>query len=92
MGILCGTILAAVLPMAALPAMSSTAGAGSLECVDPLIGTEGKGTQYGGMQPYTCVPFGSFHLVPMTRTNDIGRLNSLLTPLACLAWQKTAWP
>ena len=48
---------------------------GSLEFVDPLIGTEGAGTQYGGMQPYTCVPFGSFHAVPMTRTNRIGRLS-----------------
>ena len=47
----------------------------ALDYVDPLIGTEGVGTQYGGMQPYTCVPFGSFHLVPMTRTNRIGRLS-----------------
>ena len=35
-----------------------------LDYVDPLIGTEGSGSQYGGMMPYTCVPFGSFHLVP----------------------------
>ena len=48
---------------------------GTLDCVDPLIGTEGIGSQYGGMQPYTCVPFGSFHLVPMTRTNAIGTLS-----------------
>lgn len=40
-----------------------------------MIGTEGAGSQYGGMQPYTCVPFGSFHAVPMTRTNCIGRLS-----------------
>ncbi len=46
-----------------------------LDFVDPLIGTEGHGSEYGGMQPYTCVPFGSFHLVPMTRTNAIGRLS-----------------
>ena len=59
----------------AVAAIAVVAGAGSLECVDPLIGTEGQGTQYGGMQPYTCVPFGSFHLVPMTRTNAIGRLS-----------------
>ena len=49
--------------------------ADGLGFVDPLIGTEGGGTQYGGMQPYTCVPFGSFHAVPMTRTNAIGRLS-----------------
>ncbi len=42
-------------------------GRSALDYVDPLIGTEGSGSQYGGMMPYTCVPFGSFHLVPMTR-------------------------
>ena len=60
---------------AVLAALAAAAGAGPLDFVDPLIGTEGTGTQYGGMQPYTCVPFGSFHLVPMTRTNRIGRLS-----------------
>ena len=50
-------------------------GKDSLEVVDPLIGTEGEGTQYGGMMPYTGVPFGSFQLVPMTRLNGIGRLS-----------------
>ena len=47
----------------------------SLDCVDALIGTEGSGSQYGGMMPYTGVPFGSFHLVPMTRMNGVGRLS-----------------
>ena len=51
------------------------ANAQTIDFVDPLIGTEGLGTEYGGMQPYTCVPFGSFHAVPMTRTNAIGRLS-----------------
>ena len=46
-----------------------------MDFVDPLIGTEGEGSEYGGMQPYTCVPFASFHAVPMTRTNEIGRLS-----------------
>lgn len=46
-----------------------------LDYVDPLIGTEGSGSQYGGMMPYTCVPFGSFHLVPMTRVNRVGQLS-----------------
>ena len=53
----------------------SAFGGSSLDCVDPLIGTEGSGSQYGGMMPYTGVPFGSFHLVPMTRVNGIGRLS-----------------
>ena len=31
----------------------------SLAYVDPLIGTQGAGTQYGGMMPMAGVPFGS---------------------------------
>lgn len=46
-----------------------------IDYVDALIGTEGEGTQYGGMMPYVGVPFGSFHLVPMTRLNGVGRLS-----------------
>ena len=49
--------------------------AGSLDYVDPLIGTEGSGSEYGGMMPYTGVPFGSFQMVPMTRQNRVGRLS-----------------
>lgn len=41
--------------------------------VDPLIGTEGTGSEYGGMMPMTGVPIGSFQAVAMTRTNAIGR-------------------
>lgn len=48
---------------------------GGLADVDPLIGTEGKTSQQGGMMPYTCVPFGSFHMVPMTRQNRVGQLS-----------------
>lgn len=48
---------------------------GSLDFVDPLIGTEGSGSEYGGMMPYTGVPFGSFQMVPMTRQNRVGRLS-----------------
>ena len=55
--------------------LATTVAIGELNFVDPLIGTEGSGSEYGGMQPYTCVPFGSFHAVPMTRTNRIGRLS-----------------
>ena len=59
-----------------LVALSATGFAKApLDYVDPLIGTEGKGSQYGGMMPYTCVPFGSFHLVPMTRLNRVGQLS-----------------
>ena len=48
---------------------------GTLGFVDPLVGTEGSGSQYGGMMPYTGVPFGSFHMVPMTRLNRVGQLS-----------------
>lgn len=46
-----------------------------LDYVDPLIGTEGEGTEYGGMMPYTGVPFGSADWVPMTRLTEVGRLS-----------------
>ena len=54
-----------------------------LPFVDPMVGTEGRGTEYGGMMPMTGVPFGSMHLVPMTRTNRVGRtsFNALDTEL-----------
>ena len=63
----CATVLAA--------AMWASASADSLKYVDLLIGTEGSGSQYGGMMPYTGVPFGSFHMVPMTRFNRVGQLS-----------------
>lgn len=44
-----------------------------LSFVDPMIGTEGTGSEYGGMTPMTGVPFGSMHLIPATRTNAVGR-------------------
>ena len=54
---------------------ATSARSASLAHVDPLIGTEGRGSQYGGMMPYTGVPFGSFHMVPMTRLNRVGQLS-----------------
>lgn len=47
----------------------------SLDCIDPLIGTEGVGSEYGGMMPMVGVPFGSFQMVPMTRLNRVGQLS-----------------
>ena len=46
---------------------------GDLGFVDPLIGTEGTGSEYGGMMPMVGVPFGSMHIVPATRTNGVSR-------------------
>ena len=64
-----------VVAIAAAALAGAAARAASLAHVDPLIGTEGSGSQYGGMMPYTGVPFGSFHLVPMTRLNRVGQLS-----------------
>lgn len=46
-----------------------------LEYVDPFIGTEGEGTEYGGLMPYIGVPFGSAQWTPMTRLNDVSCLS-----------------
>lgn len=54
---------------------SSVSADAELACIDPLIGTEGTGSEYGGMMPYVGMPFGSFHLVPMTRLNRVGQLS-----------------
>lgn len=43
-----------------------------LAYVDPMIGTEGDGTEYGGLMPYVGVPFGSAQWVPMTRLTGVG--------------------
>ena len=57
-------------------ASSSLAFAGDgLSHIDPLIGTEGTGSQYGGMMPMSGVPFGSIHWVPMTRLTEVGTLS-----------------
>jgi len=48
---------------------------GNLKYVDSLIGTEGTGSQYGGMMPMAGVPFGSAHWVPMTRLTEVGTLS-----------------
>jgi len=51
------------------------AAASALSFIDPLIGTEGSGSQYGGMMPSSGTPFGSFQMVPMTRLNRVGQLS-----------------
>lgn len=58
-----------------LLALLSSCEKDGLEYVDPLIGTEGEGTEYGGLMPYIGVPFGSAQWTPMTRLNDVSRLS-----------------
>ena len=61
--------------LAAVAAIAAMSHAGSMDFVNPLIGTYGIGGEYGGMMPYVCVPFGSFQMVPMTRLNRVGQLS-----------------
>ena len=58
-----------------LLALLSSCEKDGLEYVDPLIGTEGEGTEYGGLMPYIGVPFASAQWTPMTRLNDVSRLS-----------------
>jgi len=44
-----------------------------VDYVNPLIGTDGLGTQYGGMVPGVTHPFGMTQWLPMTRKNEISR-------------------
>ena len=85
----------ALSPLAAFSAAPSSLASDPLDAIDPLVGTEGTGTEYGGMMPYTGVPFGSMQVVPMTRTNAVGRtsFNALDTHLLgiCLTRQPAIW-
>ena len=89
-----GCRFAAFAGCAGLLAAALSAGAG-LEHVDPMIGSEGVGSEYGGMMPMTGVPFGSMHLVPVTRTNAVGRtsFNAMDRQLLgfCLTRQPAIW-
>ena len=75
--------------------LATALGAAALDAVDPMIGTEGAGSEYGGMMPMTGVPFGSMHLVPVTRTNAVGRtsFNAMDKQLLgfCLTRQPAIW-
>ncbi len=46
-----------------------------LNYVNSIIGTEGDGTEYGGLMPYVGVPFGSAQWTPMTRLNEVSCLS-----------------
>ena len=81
--------------LALLLALPCCVHADALDFVDPMVGTEGVGSEYGGMMPMTGVPFGSMHLVPVTRTNEVGRtsFNALDRDLLgfCLTRQPAIW-
>ena len=86
--------VACVFAVVVKTAAAACAGMG-LGFVDPMVGTEGRGSEYGGMMPMTGVPFGAMHLVPVTRTNAVGRtsFNALDKNLLgfCLTRQPAIW-
>ena len=86
--------VACVFAVVVKTAVAACVGAG-LGFVDPMVGTEGRGSEYGGMMPMTGVPFGAMHLVPVTRTNAVGRtsFNALDKNLLgfCLTRQPAIW-
>ena len=65
-------LLTALLPLAFFLSCTGTPQPSGLAYVDPMIGTEGDGTEYGGLMPYVGVPFGSAQWVPMTRLTGVG--------------------
>lgn len=67
--------MAAALAACVLVSCGQNSGRASLASVDPLIGTQGEGSQYGGMMPMAGVPFGSIQWVPMTRLTEVGVLS-----------------
>ena len=68
-------ILALALSLCLAASCKPDPGTEALAYVDPLIGTQGQGTQYGGMMPMAGVPFGSIQWVPMTRLTEVGVLS-----------------
>lgn len=79
------TALAAVL-------CCSCSGWDNLLFVDPMIGTCGQGTQYGGMMPMAGVPFGSAQWVPMTRLTEVSVLSYNETDSLLLGFIGTRQP
>ena len=67
-------VLSFLVCMAVLSGCRQT-GFDNLKYVNPLIGTQGEGSQYGGMMPMAGVPFGSAQWVPMTRLTEVGILS-----------------
>lgn len=55
----------------ALPILGLAASPDPVSYVNPLIGTEGKGTEYGGTIPSVGVPFANVYWSPQTRLNGI---------------------
>ncbi|MCE5267458.1 MAG: hypothetical protein LLG00_06190, partial [Planctomycetaceae bacterium] len=69
--------LLAIVPAIALSALTAIARDDEtrepVDYVNPLIGTDGAGTEYGGVVPGVTAPFGMTQWLPMTRKNEVSR-------------------
>ena len=63
-----------------------------LDYIDPLIGTEGAGTEYGGMFPGVGQPFASLQWVGMTRLTEVGRTSYNFSDASLLGFIGTRQP
>jgi predicted alpha-1,2-mannosidase len=64
----------------------------AVEYIDPLIGTEGAGSQYGGMWPGVGQPFASLQWVGMTRLTEVGRTSYNFSDTTLLGFIGTRQP
>jgi len=64
----------------------------SVDAVDPLIGTEGAGSQYGGVWPGVGMPFASVQWVGMTRLTEVGRTSYNFSDTTLLGFVGTRQP
>lgn len=64
----------------------------AVEYIDPLIGTEGAGSQYGGMWPGVGQPFAALQWVGMTRLTEVGRTSYNFSDTALLGFVGTRQP
>ncbi len=71
---------------------ASGAGRASVEYIDPLIGTEGAGSQYGGMFPGVGQPFASLQWVGMTRLTEVGKTSYNFSDTTLLGFIGTRQP
>lgn len=64
----------------------------AVDSIDPLIGTEGAGSQYGGMFPGVGQPFASLQWVGMTRLTEVGKTSYNFSDTTLLGFVGTRQP
>ncbi len=73
-------------------AVAASEGKPAVEYIDPLIGTEGAGSQYGGMWPGVGQPFAALQWVGMTRLTEVGRTSYNFSDATLLGFVGTRQP